>query len=247
MIPARYAPIAVTSNRTVARGDGTDIHFHNEHQLLYASRGLLSVTTDDGVWLAPGARALWIPAGIRHQHNAFGPLTIHTVGFPAAGNPLGIGTATTVTIERLARDIIMALSEVPEPGGEPAQRLRAVLLDQLQGAAEHPLYVPRPNDPRLATIANAMDSDPASVHSLEDAARLVAVSPRTLSRLCRTDLAMTFPQWRTQVRLQHALQMLAEDCSVTDVAFRCGWSTASAFIDVFRRTLGYTPGRRGSA
>ncbi len=54
---------------------------------------------------------------------------------------------------------------------------------------------------------------------------------------------MTFPQWRTQLRLQHALVLLAEGHPVTAVAHRCGWSSASTFIDVFRRTFGRTPGR----
>lgn len=53
---------------------------------------------------------------------------------------------------------------------------------------------------------------------------------------------MTFPQWRTQLRLYHALRMLADDLPVTTVAHRCGWSSTSAFIDVFRRAFGYTPG-----
>lgn len=53
---------------------------------------------------------------------------------------------------------------------------------------------------------------------------------------------MTFPQWRTQLRLYHALRMLADGVPVTSVAQRCGWSSTSAFIDVFRRAFGYTPG-----
>jgi len=54
---------------------------------------------------------------------------------------------------------------------------------------------------------------------------------------------MTFPQWRTQLRLYQALVLLAEDTPVTTVAHRCGWASASAFIDVFRRAYGHTPGR----
>jgi AraC-like DNA-binding protein len=54
---------------------------------------------------------------------------------------------------------------------------------------------------------------------------------------------MTFPQWRTRLRLYTALQMLADDVPVTVVAHRCGWASASAFIDVFRRAFGHTPGR----
>ena len=59
----------------------------------------------------------------------------------------------------------------------------------------------------------------------------------------RADLGMTFPQWRTQVRLSHALVLLAGGVPVTVVAHRCGWSSASAFIDAFRRAFGHTPGK----
>ena len=54
---------------------------------------------------------------------------------------------------------------------------------------------------------------------------------------------MTFPQWRTRLRLHLALRLLAEGLSVTTVGHRCGRSTTSAFIDVFRRALGHTPSR----
>jgi AraC-like DNA-binding protein len=40
---------------------------------------------------------------------------------------------------------------------------------------------------------------------------------------------------------------LAEGASVTQTAHRCGWSTTSAFIDTFARTMGQTPGAYQSA
>jgi AraC-like DNA-binding protein len=36
--------------------------------------------------------------------------------------------------------------------------------------------------------------------------------------------------------------MLADGLSITSVARRYGWSSTSAFIDVFRQAYGYTPG-----
>ncbi|WP_031742508.1 helix-turn-helix domain-containing protein, partial [Mycobacterium tuberculosis] len=54
---------------------------------------------------------------------------------------------------------------------------------------------------------------------------------------------MTFPQWRTQLRLQHALVLLAERHDVTSVASECGWATPSAFIDTYRQAFGHTPGQ----
>jgi AraC-like DNA-binding protein len=54
---------------------------------------------------------------------------------------------------------------------------------------------------------------------------------------------MSFPQWRAQFRLQHALVLLADGTPVTTTALACGWSNPSAFIDTFRRAFGATPGK----
>lgn len=71
----------------------------------------------------------------------------------------------------------------------------------------------------------------------------IGVSQRTLSRLFSDELGMTFPHWRTQLRLQHALVLLAERHDVTSVASECGWATPSAFIDTYRQAFGHTPGQ----
>ena len=72
-----------------------------------------------------------------------------------------------------------------------------------------------------------------------------SVSASARSAACSADeLGMTFPQWRTQLRLQHALMLLAEHHDVTSVALKCGWATPSAFIDTYRRAFGHTPGAR---
>ncbi|SPL98452.1 Transcriptional regulator, AraC family [[Actinomadura] parvosata subsp. kistnae] len=127
-------------------------------------------------------------------------------------------------------------------GGERA-RLLAVLLDQLKHAPEQPLHLPTARDPRLAAVCAALHRDPADPSTLARLAARAGTSDRTLARLFRAELGMTFPQWRTQLRLHHALLLLADGLPVTTVAHRCGWASASAFIDVFRRAFGYTPGR----
>ncbi|MFF2812615.1 helix-turn-helix transcriptional regulator [Streptomyces sp. NPDC058000] len=65
----------------------------------------------------------------------------------------------------------------------------------------------------------------------------------TLSRLFRNELGMSFHQWRTQLRLHHALVLLSGGHSVAATAHACGRSNASAFIQVFTSAIGQTPGR----
>jgi AraC-like DNA-binding protein len=122
-----------------------------------------------------------------------------------------------------------------------------VLLDQLRAAPQHGLHLPAERDPRLTAVCDLLRHDPADHRSLAQLGAATGVSHRTLTRLFGQEMGMTFPQWRTQLRLHLALRLLAEGLPVTTVGHRCGWSTTSAFIDVFRRAIGHTPGRSPAA
>jgi AraC-like DNA-binding protein len=53
---------------------------------------------------------------------------------------------------------------------------------------------------------------------------------------------MTVGKWRQQLRLMQAMRLLAEGAKITHAALEAGYSTPSAFIFMFRKTLGTTPG-----
>ncbi|MFJ9692443.1 AraC family transcriptional regulator [Kitasatospora sp. NPDC101183] len=240
----RYDPVAPTLAQRLAPGTGIDAHRHDDHQIAYAARGVLAITTDAGSWVAPGNRAIWVPAGTVHAHQAHGTLELHLVGLPAGENPLGLDRPTVLAVGPLLRELIVAYTRSPGEESPERARLRAVLLDQLRASAQQPLHLPTPTAPLLRDVCALLHADPADHRTLAELGRAVGAGERTLSRLFRADLGMTFPQWRTQLRLHHALVLLAEGEPVTAVAHRCGWSSASAFIDVFRRTFGHTPGNR---
>jgi AraC-like DNA-binding protein len=54
---------------------------------------------------------------------------------------------------------------------------------------------------------------------------------------------MTFYQWRTQLRIYHALVLLADGCDTTQTAYTSGWTNPSGFIAAFTGVIGTTPGR----
>jgi AraC-like DNA-binding protein/quercetin dioxygenase-like cupin family protein len=243
----RHEPKAATQIRPLTAGQGIDAHRHDDHQIHYAGRGVLTVTTDAGTWIAPGNRALWVPAGAVHSHHAHGDLDLHTIGLPPSVNPLGLDAPTALTVGPLLRELILAYTrDVAESGGAGAGperlRMRAVLLDQLRASPQQPMHLPAPADARLAEVCALLHHDPADDRTLAAFGARVGAGERTLSRLFRAELGMTFPQWRTQLRLYHALVLLSDGLPVTTVARRCGWSSTSAFIDVFRRAFGHTPG-----
>ncbi|MGA5901079.1 AraC family transcriptional regulator [Streptomyces venetus] len=238
----RHTPTAPTRAQRLTAGDRIDAHRHDDHQIVYAGTGVVAVTTDAGTWFAPGTRAIWVPAGTVHAHRAHGLLDLHLVGLPVEDNPLGLDQPAVLAVGPLLRELIRAYTRDPADDSPERRRLRAVLRDQLRVSPQQPLLLPAPADPRLAAVCALVHADPADTRTLAALGAAAGVGERTLSRLFRREFGMTFPQWRTQSRLYHALRMLADGLPVTTVAHRCGWSSASAFIDVFRRSFGYTPG-----
>ncbi|HTX37518.1 MAG TPA: helix-turn-helix domain-containing protein [Bryobacteraceae bacterium] len=72
-------------------------------------------------------------------------------------------------------------------------------------------------------------------------AAAAGASVRTIERKFRQEVGSDFETWRRQVRLRKALEPLVSGHSVKQVAFRIGYRQPSAFVEMFRRTLGTTP------
>jgi AraC-like DNA-binding protein len=104
-------------------------------------------------------------------------------------------------------------------------------------------FVPRVEHPLLVAAAAAVHADPAAPVRVERFARAAGVSPRHFSRLFKAETGVSFTTWRALVQVQHALVHLARGASVTRVGMDLGYSSTSAFIEMFKRHTGRTPGQ----
>ena len=146
-----------------------------------------------------------------------------------------------VAVSPLLRELFVAITDdaLPEP---ETRRIRAVVRDQLRRTREEPIMLPAARDPRLAAACELAAADLSVPVGLEELARAVNAGERTLSRLFRREFGMTYPQWRTRLRVFEAMILLAGGTPVTETGLRCGWATTSGFVETFHRTMGRTPG-----
>lgn len=227
---------------------------HRRGHLVYAARGVLAVDTGAGMSIVPTNRIAWTPAGINHQHRAHGDTDMRILFLPEATAAELPEHPAVLAVDDLAREAILTLTgprsydpELRTRHGAAQVRLERVLVDELQLAQEQPLQLPKPQDARLRALARKLTVDPACDLSLDDLGRTIGASSRTLSRLLRAEFGMTYYEWRTQIRIYHALVLLAEGHDVTYTARACGWSNPSSFIAAFTNVLGTSPGRYRSA
>jgi AraC-like DNA-binding protein len=235
-------PLPGPTHRDLEHRERIDWHDHAEHQLVYPSSGVLHVRTVRGVWVVPPRRAVWLPAGMPHSHRAHGRTQMLTLAFPADVNPLSAAEPTVVAVGELLRQVIIALARGHALGPDDRADLYRVAVRRLTPAPALRHHLPAPADPRLRDVAAILAADPADGRTLAELGRAAGASERTLSRLFRRDTGMTFPQWRAQLRLQHATLLLAAGGTVTGAATSSGYSTTSAFIAAFRDAFGETPG-----
>ena len=125
-----------------------------------------------------------------------------------------------LNVSPMLREMIIHLSEQPvvQASTDSYWRIVQVLLDQLKVAPQASIQVPLPNDAKLGLVCNSLLDKPADNRSLKQWAEEINVSSRTLSRLFRNEVGMSFIEYRQQVRLSHSLTLLAQTLPVTTVA-----------------------------
>ena len=100
-----------------------------------------------------------------------------------------------------------------------------------------------PRENLIGKVAEALLENPGDDRGLEQWSEFAGARTRTLGRLFQAETGMSFRAWRKQLRLQRALEMLADGHTVTSAALHLGYGSPSAFIAMFRRTIGASPKR----
>src|ERR1700756_3934922 len=96
-----------TLSRDYPAADKIPLHFHDRDQLVYASRGVMTVRTRDGTWVVPPQRAVWIPSQISHSITIAGSVAMRTLYLKpqlAKGLPDG---CCVVNVSPLLKELIL--------------------------------------------------------------------------------------------------------------------------------------------
>ena len=235
----------VAMAKELPSGHVISLHKHSRAQLLYASSGVMTVSTESGIWVVPPLRAVWIPAHTNHQIEVSGTLSMRTVYIDPIYYSGPSEGCSVIAVSPLLKELILHVVDLPRlyPLGGQEERVISVLLDQISSMRTAPLDLQIPVDLRLRRIYAHLSSKPGDNRTLEDWGKIVGATARTLTRHFRSETGMSFVQWRHQVRILEALRRLGRKEPVTKVAIELGYDSPSAFISMFKKALGKTPGQ----
>ncbi len=219
-------------------------HDHEWSQLIYASAGVMTVHTAKGSWVVPPERGVFVPAGITHSIEMGSQVSIRTLYFaPGFGRRRLPRTCSVLNITPLMRELILHATTIGALDRKIATQARLIgmIVDQIRTLPEAPLEITMPRDGRALKVAEMLRADPGATEPIEHIVRAAGASKRTIERRFRDETGMGLGRWRQQLRLLHALRLLAGGEPVTAVALEAGYQSTSAFISMFKKALGATP------
>jgi len=229
-------------------GDGliTGWHSHEVHQIEYALHGVVEVETDSAHYLLPPQQAAWIPAGLEHQAVMNPDVKTVAVMFDPVLVAAPGDRARILAVSPLIREMmIYALRwQIDRAVGDAeSDSFFHTLANLVSEALDHeaPLSLPTTEHPIVAAAMAFTKAHLDSV-SADDVSRAVSVSERTLRRLFRDTLGLSWRTYLLHARMLRAMALLAAPGqSVQETASVVGFDSLSSFTRAFAQFRGETP------
>lgn len=231
------------------------LHSHDWEQLIFALSGLLEVTSSKGQHLIPSGQAIWIPANHSHSIATVTGAKLRSVHLEKKPIRQFVQQITVLKVDPLTRLLIAKASDFFTDHDAKSPRSKAlafsqqqlrlldVLIDQIGGLQTQSLSLPLADDRLLLPILQALQQQPERKTTLVQWGEILGASSKTIARRFEAKLGMSYSRWREQLILHRAIQGLSENRSVTDVALSLGYESLPAFIHMFKKQMGITPGR----
>lgn len=100
----------------------------------------------------------------------------------------------------------------------------------------------KPANDAFLQITDYIEAHYSQSISLGDVADLVHMNRTYVSELFTRNAGMSFPQYKAQVRIRHACEMIEQGGqNMTDIAFAAGFESLSRFSRVFSQIKGISP------
>ena len=199
-------------------------HSHVEDQLLFASEGVMTLETNEGTWVVPPLRAVWIPAETAHGVTMSGRVSMRTLYLLPGLCRTSPRRSLVINTCSLLRELILHACQFSRLRRRVAAERHVIdlILDQLRLFESVPRPAAQPSrfsrqKARRYTARGIRESNGRwRGYSMECGA-----SKRTMQRLFAEESAMSFSRWRQRAWLIHAMQSLAAGRSGHQCRARC--------------------------
>lgn len=229
--------------RSYNSGHKEDIHQHNRIQLLHTLSGVIHVKTEEGIWVIPPSKGIWIPENKKHALAIYGTVEARGVFIEPFARADLHTQCCVVAVPRFLSELINQAVEIKDEvlPHSRNERVLELILDELRFLQEIPFQLPEAQSPILKKICKNIKEDWINASDLEYLAVQHHLSTKTISRLFQKEMNMSFRTWLKQAKLLQALTDIEMKKPILTIALELGYESSSAFTYMFKREMGLTP------
>lgn len=217
-------------------------HAHSWGEFVYSYNGVVQVMVEEERYLVPPQCGIWLPPGVQHvgvsrrevlQSSLYVANELCST-LPQEPQALVVSPFMRAVLDHARRNAL-------DYACERQLRLLSVFLDELAVTPRTSTFLPTSTDSVLGGILHYLEQHPADNRPVAVLAEEAKITERTLARKCRRDLGIPLTEWRNRMRIVKAIALIEEGKSVDSIASEFGYSSASAFIAMFKKLTGTTP------
>jgi len=217
-------------------------HRHTKGQLSYVEGGIAYITTNNKTYVVPAKHFFWIPQGMEHLlrigHSATVLRSLYFYAYDDHTDPfytkLGIYPASELLIQMIKYTEIWDEKHVKskDHNFEFLISLKNILPKISNEAL--PIILPMTDDQQMNKILHYLDSNINETLTLIIISKRFGMSERSVSRLFRSALDISFLQYLKTLRMVKAIELiLKSNKSINEIAYEVGYSSISTFSDTF--------------
>ena len=226
-----------------------ELHSHDKGQFIYTEGGVVHIKTNNSMYYLPARHYMWIPSGVEHAIYPNSPNVImRNLYFPMGQNSSdfykteGIYPVNNLLMELLLftknwnGDLVKSQKSKYAIVNAFKSILELTALKSLQ------LELPYPTDGRLITIINYLTVHIHQEHLLPKLAAKFSMTDKSLYRMFKKDLGMSFIKYYTQLRIFKSLEYLMNsDYNISEIGSMVGYSSLPTFSNTFNKIMGKRP------
>jgi AraC-like DNA-binding protein len=227
----------------------TGWHTHSKAQLLYAEDGITRLYTAQGNFLLPAHHCAWIPAHMVHAVTSSSPqLFLRTLYFniePTLTHSF-YTELSVFQVSTLLREMIVYTerwAQSTQYSIEETNFLHTLklILPDLQGVSLG-LRLPTSEHPKVKESIDYILDNLSEKIAVDDIAKKMHVSTRTIARLFQQELDMSFSSFLKVARIIKALEWLSQPgANVSETAYKVGYDSVPSFSNSFLEVVGSRP------
>lgn len=213
-------------------------HFHKTGQLSLTLGGVMYVRAETRLFIVPPQMAIFIPKNTSHYHIMRKDLVLNTLYLSEKYTKNLPKKVTLLTITDLAKNLILRITQLKGSDLETKEtkRLLATLIDELKNTTVIDYSeLPLSDNPIILKVYQQFNQANTTYPSIEELAKLVHISSRTLLRIFKQETGMSFIIWKQRFLFIKALELLQKYGRTNIVAYKLGYNSESAFISMFKK------------